>query len=58
MLPGDHIGIIFNSYKVKCKLETYYELLRVEAIMTEVKPRLLWLQLEGSLNPNNNGGGL
>ena len=30
--------------------------LRVEAIITEAKPRLLWLQLEGSLNPNNNEG--
>ena len=38
---------------------SYYEDLedlRVEAIITEAKPRLLWLQLEGLLNPNNNEG--
>ena len=38
---------------------SYYEDLvdlRVEAIITEAKPRLLWLQLEGLLNSNNNEG--
>ena len=53
---------IFPCELFKCKLMTcpsYYEDLedlRVEAIITEAKPRLLWLQLEGLLNLNNNEG--
>ena len=38
---------------------SYYEDivdLRVEAIITKAKPRLLWLQLEGLLYLNNNEG--
>ena len=38
---------------------SYYEDivdLRVEAIITEAKPKLLWLQIEGLLYLNNNEG--
>ena len=48
----------------QCKLETSHELLqgfrdlRVEAIITEVKPRLLWLQLKDSKPSDNEGRSL
>ena len=46
-------GISFHHTLILFKLETSHELLQgfrdltIEAIITEVKPRLLWLQLEG-----------